>query len=172
MYIFISFISYLFHYIATTTACIIIPIHMLPQQLILMLIPLFKKNNNSALQKSIKAACWLWSLTVSLGSPALCSSSQVHFLSLFVSQKPSRPDSPVAGEATWNSSQLLRTGLVSSVEQNMWCISFEVRSSHLQLLIHTHLSDLEKFLFLFLLIIAQVLKFPSKTKVAFLYSLL
>lgn len=44
-----------------------------------------KKKKKSALQKIIKAACWFWSLTVSLGSPVLRSPAEVQFPSVFVS---------------------------------------------------------------------------------------
>lgn len=106
--------------------------------------------------------------------------SEVRFPSVFVSQKPSRTDSPVSKEAAWNGSQLLWTvffafyGADSTVH-----LIWTAGSSHLQLLIvcveytclcihsHTHLSDLKKCLCVFYWLLHRLLNSLQKLKFHF-----
>lgn len=158
---------------------------MQPQKLILMLIPrhiyitkvsLTEKYYSCLLVLKLDSAAW-----ITCTRPL----SEVRFPSVFVSQKPSRTDSPVSKEAAWNGSQLLWTvffcllwsRLYGAFDLDSWILTSPAFDSlcWIHMFVHsfTHTPFRSKDISLcFLLVIAQAFKFPPKTKIPFLYSLL
>lgn len=131
--------------------------------------PLTKKK--WALQKSLKARCWLWLCSLPSCSVAwiTCTphtfSSSIHLC--FCLTKALRAWLTCAGEEAWNGSQLLWTGgwcLMCSIEQNVRRIwsgqqdphisSFCIGYTHSHT--HTHLSNLANSVLFFKLIIITI----------------
>lgn len=119
------------------------------------------KKKKSALQKSVKAACWFWISTVLLGSPVLHSPAEVRFPSVFAWEKPcgvthlcrrgslERQPAPFKYfVASWSKRDdvfdLDRWILSSPAFHSLWW-----KNTHIRACTHTHarLSDLKKFLF-------------------------